>query len=58
MLTIGMSTCGNKPLTDESFREMVAAGIGALEISQGDYDSFDIEDLTDAMMSNMPFEDA
>lgn len=43
MLTIGLSTCGNKPLTDESFREMVAAGIGALEISQGDYDSFDFD---------------
>ena len=43
MLTIGLATCGNKPLTDESFREMVAAGIGALEISQGDYDSFDFD---------------
>ncbi len=43
MLTIGLSTCGNKPLTDESFREMVAAGIGALEISQNSYDDFDFD---------------
>ena len=43
MLTIGLSTCGNKPLTDESFREMVAAGIGALEISQSSYDDFDFD---------------
>lgn len=43
MLTIGLSTCGKKPLTDESFREMVAAGIGALEISNGDYDDFDFD---------------
>ena len=29
-----------------------------LKRKRGDYDNFDVEDLTDAMMSNMPFEDA
>lgn len=43
MLTIGVSTCGKKPLTDESFQEMVAADIGALEISDSGYDDFDFQ---------------
>ena len=43
MLTIALSTCGKKPLTDKSFQEMVAAGIGALEISYASYDDFDFD---------------
>ena len=29
-----------------------------LKRKRGDYDNFDVEDLSDTFMSNMPFEDA
>lgn len=41
-LPIGLSTiCGNDPLSEESFCQMEAAGVQALELSQAHYHDFD-----------------
>ena len=45
MYPIGVSSCGNKPLTGESFRQMAEAGLGAMELSAQDYDHYDFKQI-------------
>lgn len=42
-LPIGLSTCGNKPLNEQGFAAMKEAGIDVIELSSGNYDSFDFK---------------
>jgi len=40
---IGLSTCGNKPLDEQGFASMKEAGIDVIELSSGNYDTFDFQ---------------
>lgn len=44
-LPVGLSTCGNKPLDENGFIRLQAAGIDALELSASSYDDFDFHKI-------------